>query len=113
MDSREGLRLVLVPFFRPNNQPDMSGNPFARLMPHHLRKLDDAIDAILASDWLKAERERVRREAMLEAAGIAEKERDGFLSPEYAFTQPIGSIQERFACNQVAAAIRAAAGGER
>ena len=67
MSDREKLRLALVPFFRPNNQPDMSGNPFARLMPHHLRKLDDAADAILDSDWLRdtlaAERERCAKVA--------------------------------------------------
>lgn len=39
---------------------------------------------------------------------IAIEVRDGFLSEEYAFPQPIGSIQERFACNQVIEAIRAA-----
>ena len=42
-------------------------------------------------------------------ARVAEEVGRGFLSTEYATPQPIGSIQERFACGQVAAAIRASA----
>lgn len=40
-------------------------------------------------------------------AGVAEKKAEAFLSPEYATGQPLSSLQERFACKQVAAAIRA------
>ena len=50
------------------------------------------------------------RTKQLEAArciAIAEQVRDGFLSEEYAVGQPLSSIQERFACNQVIEAIRA------
>lgn len=37
---------------------------------------------------------------------IAHAVRDGFLSPEYATNQPISSLMERFACDQVAEAIK-------
>ena len=39
-------------------------------------------------------------------AKIAEEQAQVFLSPEYATDQPISSIGERFACKQIAAAIR-------
>lgn len=42
-----------------------------------------------------------------EAAMACEQQAQDFLSPEYATPQPIGSVQERFACGQCAAAIRA------
>jgi hypothetical protein len=42
----------------------------------------------------------------LEAAAKAVKQvSDGFLSEEYATPQPVGSIQERFACEQAIDAI--------
>ena len=40
-------------------------------------------------------------------AGICEQTRDGFLSEQYATGQPTSSFNERFACGQCAAAIRA------
>ena len=43
-----------------------------------------------------------------EAAKIAEAKALEFLSPEYATGQPLSSFNERFACEQVASAIRAA-----
>ena len=44
----------------------------------------------------------------IEAAAKAVKQvSDGFLSEEYATPQPVGSIQERFACSQAIDAIRA------
>jgi len=49
----------------------------------------------------------VRNEALEEAAKACEQQRDDFLSPEYATGQPLSSIQERFACDQCATAIRA------
>jgi hypothetical protein len=36
---------------------------------------------------------------------IAREVRDGFLSEQYATGQPLSSLNERFACDQVAAAI--------
>lgn len=42
------------------------------------------------------------------AAKIAEAKALEFLSPEYATGQPLSSFNERFACEQVASAIRAA-----
>jgi len=59
---------------------------------------------------LRDENTRLRNETLEEAAQIAEKVRDDFLSEEYVVPQPIGSLQERFACDEVAAAIRAAMG---
>ncbi len=51
---------------------------------------------------LAAERETIERIA----AAIEQVKRD-FLSEEYAYPQPVGSIQERFACDQCLYAIRA------
>jgi hypothetical protein len=39
------------------------------------------------------------------AAGVARDQAKQFLSEEYATPQPIGSIMERFACEEVAKAI--------
>jgi hypothetical protein len=48
-------------------------------------------------------------EAMREPLlAIIAKEEQGFLSPEYATGQPLSSLQERFACKEVAKAIAAA-----
>ena len=44
-----------------------------------------------------------------ECAKVAEAQAQEFLSPEYATGQPLSSFQERFACGQVASAIRALA----
>ena len=51
-----------------------------------------------------AERER--------CAKICEQQAQVFLSPQYAANQPIGSICERFACEECAAAIRTPSTGE-
>lgn len=45
-----------------------------------------------------AERER--------CAGVAEQQAQEFLSPQYAVGQPSSSFNERFACSEVAKAIR-------
>lgn len=50
---------------------------------------------------------RGRHEALEEAAKACEQQRDDFLSPEYATGQPLSSFQERFACGQCIAIIRA------
>lgn len=57
---------------------------------------------------LKAENERLRENVLEEAAQIAEDLRVTFGSSEYAVGQPASSFSERFACGQVAEAIRAA-----
>lgn len=46
------------------------------------------------------------RETTALAAKLAERERQDFLSPEYATGQPLSSFQERFACGQIADALR-------
>lgn len=46
-------------------------------------------------------------EAMQErCAQVCEDQKQGFLSPQYASNQPLGSMLERFACDCCAAAIR-------
>lgn len=50
-----------------------------------------------------------REAAIEECARVAEAQAQTFLSPEYAANQPFGSICERFACEEVAKAIRALA----
>jgi hypothetical protein len=72
--------------------------------------LADAITRALvtpSSDPIAGARDTLER-----AAKACEAVRDGFLLPEYATPQPIGSITERFACDQCAAAIRALTGSE-
>jgi hypothetical protein len=49
-------------------------------------------------------------DARAECVKIAEQQEREFLSPEYAAGQPLSSLSERFACSQVAAAIRARMG---
>jgi hypothetical protein len=69
---------------------------------HELKSLEDR--ALTAESAVAA--------AWEEAAKIAEAKALEFLSPEYATGQPLSSFNERFACGQVASAIRAA-GAER
>lgn len=45
--------------------------------------------------------------ALEKAAQVCEAQEATFLAPEYAAEQPLSSFQERFACRQCAAAIRA------
>lgn len=59
---------------------------------------------------LEAERDSIRDEALEEAAKACEKEREVFTSTEYAVHQPHASFDERFACTQCVAAIRALKG---
>lgn len=96
MDSREALIAVILP----------STNEARAGIARH------AADAILASDWLKADRERVRREAMLEAARIAEDrhEKWGPLHEDDDYEADVSD--DASACADIAAAIRAAAGGD-
>lgn len=47
-----------------------------------------------------------RASVLEECAKIAEEQARQFLSPEYASNQPFGSTCERFACGEVAKAIR-------
>jgi hypothetical protein len=49
------------------------------------------------------------REAQRERdAKLCEAQKEAFLSPQYASNQPLGSLTERFACDECASAIRAA-----
>jgi len=50
---------------------------------------------------------RIRAEIIEECAKVAEAQAQEFLSPQYASNQPFGSFCERFACEEVAKAIRA------
>ena len=67
----------------------ISDGLWKRLVEHSAR-------AILAGR--EAERER--------CAKVCEDQKIGFLSPEYSFNQPLGSLTERFACDECAQAIR-------
>jgi hypothetical protein len=49
---------------------------------------------------------RIRNEHIEECAKAAEAQKQTFLDPRYASNQPFGSICERFACEEVAKAIR-------
>lgn len=68
-------------------------------------------DQTAAMDEVKA---AAREQGMREAAAIAEKQKEIFLSPEYAGRFPTNSFAERFACTEVSNAILAAIpkGGE-
>lgn len=104
MDSRERLAAIVREARKINTTlfADKGEGPKELLAKMGEMSVAQITDAILSSDWLRdtlaAERER--------CAKVAERVGQDFLSPEYAFPQPIGSIQERFACAQVAAAIR-------
>jgi hypothetical protein len=50
--------------------------------------------------------DEIRNLVIEECALVAEAQKQEFLSPEYAANQPFGSICERFACDEVAKAIR-------
>lgn len=52
------------------------------------------------------DREKLVRAVVERCAEEVERVAQDFLSPEYACPQPIGSVQERFACNTAASAIR-------
>lgn len=56
---------------------------------------------------ISPEAETARNAVLEEAAQTCERERDAFLSLQYAAIQPLGSITERFACDVCAEAIRA------
>jgi hypothetical protein len=83
------------------------------------KELLTVIDAALAAEPASGEEKDVEitalrqradeatRAAYEECAKIAEQQEQEFLSPEYATDQPLSSFSERFACSQVAAAIRA------
>lgn len=53
---------------------------------------------LIVAEAIVAERER--------CAKICEAQKEGFLSPEYASNQPLGSLPERFACDECAQSIR-------
>ncbi len=73
---------------------------------HHLLAFIGDPAPIQRSD---AETEGLRAAVIEECAKVAESEAQAFLSPQYAANQPFGSICERFACEEVAKAIRALA----
>lgn len=70
--------------------------------------MDFEVDAVVAA--ISAARPQpapTYADGLEAAAKVAEAQSKEFLSPEYATNQPLGSFCERFACGQVAAAIRA------
>lgn len=73
------------------------------------RACADALAAQPQSSQEAREKEITRLATIEECALVAEEQKQAFLSPEYAFNQPIGSFCERFACDEVAKAIRALA----
>lgn len=64
---------------------------------HDLKKRAEAAESSLS---------RIKAETIEECAKVAEAKAVEFLSPEYATGQPLSSFNERFACEQVASAIR-------
>lgn len=70
----------------------------------HLSISEDDIEDV------RLELERFRRAAIVEtterAVRVVEQQQQDFLSPEYATGQPLSSFQERFACGQIADALR-------
>jgi hypothetical protein len=61
----------------------------------------------LAESAIAAAEARGWRRGMERAAKIADKKALEFLSSEYAAGQPLASFSERFACAEVAKAVRA------
>ena len=59
---------------------------------------------------LTAELGEARGKALREAADVCLQQAKEFLSEQYATPQPVGSMAERFACNECAAAILALGG---
>lgn len=62
-----------------------------------------------AREECKTACDQARREAYAECIAALKKEREAFLSEEYAYPQPIGSLSERFACDECIKAIEALA----
>lgn len=68
---------------------------------------DDRKDKLATTAAAALERLSAERASVLEeCAKIAEEQAQQFLSHEYASNQPFGSTCERFACGEVAKAIR-------
>lgn len=65
----------------------------------------DIVEAFLAA--LAIVGPEIRRDALEEAAEECERQKEIFASPRYATALPMASFQERFACSECAAAIRA------
>lgn len=64
--------------------------------------VDELIVAVVGPALLSERRKQIERDAK-----IAEEQAVHFLSPQYATGQPHSSFSERFACDEVARAIRA------
>lgn len=71
------------------------------------RAASNAIERAETAEALAADRADKLERAVEEAALVCEAQAKLFLSPEYAFNQPLGSLMERFACEECAKAIRA------
>jgi len=65
--------------------------------------------ALYTAEQVARIREQARCGAIAECIAALKKEREAFLSEEYAYPQPIGSLSERFACDECIKAIEALA----
>lgn len=70
---------------------------FAQILAGGIKRDNGHIDALWYEEVLK-QYGRLVQEA---AAQLCVKQRDEFLSPEYAVGQPISSFSERFACSEL------------
>jgi hypothetical protein len=73
--------------------------------------IPEDVRALAAEFWRApgSEQDAVARAILAErerCAQVCEAEKESFLSPSYAANQPFGSLLERFACDECAAAIR-------
>lgn len=64
------------------------------------------LEAAAEIERLKSELKAIREKTIEECASIADAQAIEYLSPEYATGQPLSSFSERFACGQIAEAIR-------
>lgn len=100
MDAEKVARAICETLFGPYDPASAGPNLMFTPEAQSLRAARAAIAAM--GDQYRAGYEAAREQA----AGVAERTRDEFLSPQYAANQPLGSFCERFACEEVAAAIR-------
>lgn len=75
-----------------------------------LRDVDrDRIIDLHTPDQVTRLCEQAKREAYEKCIAALKKEREAFLSEEYAYPQPMGSFSERFACDRCIEAVEALA----
>jgi hypothetical protein len=92
----ERIRVILQQTLRSNNPNDYYPGEM-------VEQIAGKIAAVIG------EPQNSREQIIEECALAAEAQAQTFLSPQYASNQPFGSLCERFACEEVAKAIRALA----